>query len=544
MRLGRQYAAASLVLLALWQGFAMLHVLPPQAVPAPLTILIQGWADRALYADALGATLQSVALGFVIGEVAATIVAIACCLSEASELALRGIGIVLYALPPLVLTPLLTVLLRGGQPQVILAAIGVYFPVLSATLVGLRQIDPRCADLIALYGGGKFALLRHVRLFAAMPTLLAGLRMAAPAAVLGAMLGEFGGGRPGLGALLLSTMGAGNPARAWGVALVATLLSVSLYGLFSVGSARLRRGAVPSLLALSSGLRARGAAATHPARLVAGTLASAAIPLVIWQVAPFLLGISPILLRTPSGVMQYLLQGPDAADARQTLLAAMMQTLPLSLAGLAGGLGCALAAALLLSFSKRAERLVMPPLLFLQSVPLVVLIPAIVLVAGRGIGATLLVASLVTFFPAMIVLMEGILLVPQAPIDMVRLYGASRFAIARYVTLPAALPFLCAAARIVAPSALLGVMVAEWLATGTGMGDLLNEARSTLDYGMIWSVALVSVVVSTGFYVAAEAAEGVLLQGRARKEESSSFLKKRTKKLLCLYAKLPSSLQK
>jgi len=115
---------------------------------------------------------------------------------------------------------------------------------------------------------------------------------------------------------------------------------------------------------------------------------------------------------------------------------------------------------------------------------------------------------------------------------------------ARNITLPAALPFLCAAARIVAPSALLGVMVAEWLATGTGMGDLLNEARSTLDYGMIWSVALVSVVVSTGFYVAAEAAEGVLLQGRARKEESSSFLKKRTKKLLCLYAKLPSSLQK
>jgi sulfonate transport system permease protein len=288
-----------------------------------------------------------------------------------------------------------------------------------------------------------------------------------------------------------------------------------LYGLFSIGSARLRRHAVPSLLALSSGLRARGAASTHPARLVAGTLASAVIPLIIWQAAPSLLGISPILLRTPSGVMQYLFQGPDAAEARQTLLTALMQTLPLALLGLAGGLGCALAAALLVSLTERAERLVMPPLLFLQSVPLVVLIPAIVLVAGRGIGATLLVASLVTFFPAMIVLMEGILLVPQAPIDMVRLYGANRFAVARYVTLPAALPFLCAAARIVAPSALLGVMVAEWLATGIGMGDLLNEARSMLDYGMIWSVALVTVVLSTGFYVAVEAVESLLMQRRA-----------------------------
>jgi ABC-type nitrate/sulfonate/bicarbonate transport system permease component len=126
-----------------------------------------------------------------------------------------------------------------------------------------------------------------------------------------------------------------------------------------------------------------------------------------------------------------------------------------------------------------------------------------------------LVASLVTFFPAMIVLMEGILLVPRAPVDMLRLYGAGRFAVARYITLPAALPFLCAAARIVAPSALLGVMVAEWLATGTGMGDLLNEARSTLDYGMIWSVALVTVVLSTGFYLAVEAIEGLLMRRRA-----------------------------
>jgi ABC-type nitrate/sulfonate/bicarbonate transport system permease component len=514
MRLAGQYAAATVLLLLLWQGLVMLHVLPPQAIPAPLTILRQAWTDRALYAEALPATLHSVALGLVIGELAAAVVAVACIVSRASEFALAGIGIVLYALPPLVLTPLLTVLLRGSQPQVILAAIGVYFPVLSATLVGLRQIDPRCADLIALYGGGKFALLRHVRLFAAMPTLLAGLRMAAPAAVLGAMLGEFGGGRAGLGAMLLSTMGAGNPARAWGVALVATLLSVLLYGLFSIGSARLRRGAVPSLLALSSGLRARGKAA-RPAWLLVGTLASAAIPLVIWQIAPNLLGISPILLRTPVGVMHYLLDGPDAADARQTLLTALMQTMPLALAGLATGLGCALAAALFVSLTKGAERLLMPPLLFLQSVPLVVLIPAIVLMAGRGAGATLLVASLVTFFPAMIVLMEGILLVPRAPIDMLRLYGAGRFAIVRYVTLPAALPFLCAAARIVAPSALLGVMVAEWLATGIGMGDLLNEARSTLDYGMIWSVALVTVVLSTGFYLAVEAVEGLLMRRRA-----------------------------
>ncbi len=48
--------------------------------------------------------------------------------------------------------------------------------------------------------------------------------------------------------------------------------------------------------------------------------------------------------------------------------------------------------------------------------------------------------------------------------------------------------------------ALLGVMIAEWLATGTGLGNLLNQSRGYLDYGMIWTVAAVSVLLSVVFY--------------------------------------------
>jgi ABC-type nitrate/sulfonate/bicarbonate transport system permease component len=43
-------------------------------------------------------------------------------------------------------------------------------------------------------------------------------------------------------------------------------------------------------------------------------------------------------------------------------------------------------------------------------------------------------------------------------------------------------------------------MIAEWLATGRGVGNLLNQSRGMLDYGMIWSVAVVSVIVSIGLY--------------------------------------------
>ena len=62
------------------------------------------------------------------------------------------------------------------------------------------------------------------------------------------------------------------------------------------------------------------------------------------------------------------------------------------------------------------------------------------------------------------------------------------------------------------PSLLLGVMIAEWLATGTGLGNLLNEARGRMDYGTIWSVAVVSVSVAVALHTAAASLERRVLR--------------------------------
>jgi sulfonate transport system permease protein len=54
-------------------------------------------------------------------------------------------------------------------------------------------------------------------------------------------------------------------------------------------------------------------------------------------------------------------------------------------------------------------------------------------------------------------------------------------------------------------------MIAEWLATGTGLGNLLNQSRGYLDYGMIWTVAVVSVLVSVLFHQSVAALEARVL---------------------------------
>lgn len=96
-------------------------------------------------------------------------------------------------------------------PRITLAALGVYFVTMSATVIGLSQHDSRAADLVRAYGGGKWQVLWRVQLRGALPAILSGFRIAAPAAVLGAILAEFGGGgRWGLGTYLLGSLGRGN----------------------------------------------------------------------------------------------------------------------------------------------------------------------------------------------------------------------------------------------------------------------------------------------------------------------------------------------
>jgi hypothetical protein len=95
----------------------------------------------------------------------------------------------------------------------------------------------------------------------------------------------------------------------------------------------------------------------------------------------------------------------------------------------------------------------------------------------------------------------------------------------RYVAVPHAIPYLLTAARLAAPRALLGVMIAEYLATGTGLGNLLNDSRGRMEYGMIWTVSAVAVLVAVIITAAVGMAERWVwrrhsVSGRARSSEA------------------------
>ena len=239
------------------------------------------------------------------------------------------------------------------------------------------------------------------------------------------------------------------------------------------------------------------------------------MPFLLWWACIALfqsMGVSDIVLRSPLGVWEHLLLTEDAAANLDRLVQALAQTLPYAVLGMLAGLAVAFGLAVAGTVWPRLGQTLLPVSLVTQSMPLVALTPLVVLVFGRGGTSMLVVTVSVTFFPAFVTIAQGLALVPATVQDFVRAYGGGKFRQLQLIALPWSLPYLCAAARLAAPRAFLGVMIAEWLATGTGVGNLLNESRGVLDFGMIWSVAVAAIVIAVGLTAAVAAIERAVLR--------------------------------
>ncbi len=500
-------------LLLVWEVAGRLQWVGQGALPAPSAVLQHLWVDRADYPAHVWGTVRTAFAGFVIGNLIAVAFGLLFVWSRSAGRIMSGVNITLFAMPAIALVPILVIALQSDTPRVVLAALSVYYPTMVATVLGLSQVDARLCDLVRVYGGGDWAIVRRVRLRSGLPTLLAGLRVAAPAAVLGSLLAEFGsGGNAGLGTYLIGSLGRAEPARLWGIGLSATAISALAY--FSVDA--LARRFAGDTQSATTQLGQSGVAVAEPrVQRIAIGFAAALLPFVFWWgcVQLFLgLGVSEVVLRDPLDVFRHLFTNENAAESMQRLTEALAQTLPYTLAGMAAGLAFATALAVAGTVWRSLGQTLLPVSLVSQSMPLVALTPLVVLVFGRGAATILVVTVSVTFFPAFVTIAQGLALVPATVLDVVRAYGGGRLRRMRLIALPWALPYFCAAARLAAPRAFLGVMIAEWLATGTGIGNLLNESRGMMDFGMIWSVAVVAIVIAVALHAAVSAVERVVLR--------------------------------
>jgi len=223
-----------LSLLAVWQLIVTLTGVPKFILPPPATVL-STFIDRfgLLSRHALITGIEIVAglfLGSVIGIASAIMLTL---MSSARRWALP-LMVISQSLPVFALAPLLTLWFGYGMgSKIVMATLIIYFPVTAATFDGLRHTRPAMLDLARTMNASSFAVLRHIRLPAALPSISSGIRVATSVAPIGAIVGEWVGSSQGLGFLMLQANGRMQTDMMFAALFFLCIMAYSLYCLVS-----------------------------------------------------------------------------------------------------------------------------------------------------------------------------------------------------------------------------------------------------------------------------------------------------------------------
>lgn len=183
--------------------------------------------------------------------------------------------------------------------------------------------------------------------------------------------------------------------------------------------------------------------------------------LAVWEAVVRLQGIPPYILPAPSAIAQSLwTDGPS-------LFGSLLVTLRITLAALAAAALFGGAIALLFSRSRLLELSLFPYAVILQVTPIVAIAPLVIIWVREPFLALLVCAWIVAFFPIVSNTTVGLNSADRNLMALFRLYGASPGQILLYLRLPTALPYFLAGLRISGGLALIGAVVAEFVA-GTG----------------------------------------------------------------------------
>jgi ABC-type nitrate/sulfonate/bicarbonate transport system permease component len=231
----------------------------------------------------------------------------------------------------------------------------------------------------------------------------------------------------------------------------------------------------------------------------------------LWVLALKLFDVSTYVGKGPMDVVDILFVDEDAPALRSEIAGLLGRTLiDAGIGFLAGMLAAVVLAAVVVRF-RAAESAIMPVALILQTVPLIALAPMLILLVGRGYSIVAVMSAVVVLFPALVNIVVGLRSVNPQMRDVVLVYGGSPASVLRKVAFPSALPAFFASVRIAVPASMTGALLAEWLATGKGIGYAVVSAASRSQIGKVWALVVVITLVSLLLYLVAQLVEAAVL---------------------------------
>ncbi len=220
------------IVLGMWELTVRWRQIPVYLLPAPSRIAQAFLAQPGYYLAALAVTLGEALAGLVLGASVGIAIAALVSLRPQVERGVMTLAILVKSTPLAAIAPLLTIWLGFGVlPKVIITALLTFFVTLVNVLVGLQSAEQDMLDLMRIYRATPWQVLIHLRAWLALPYLFAALRVAAPLALVGAVIAEWTGASSGLGRVMWLAYSNLNLPPMFAAVFALSLSGMAAYGL-------------------------------------------------------------------------------------------------------------------------------------------------------------------------------------------------------------------------------------------------------------------------------------------------------------------------
>jgi ABC-type nitrate/sulfonate/bicarbonate transport system permease component len=190
-------------------------------------------SSASLLGTSLLDTAREAAIGALFGFPAAVCAAVVAATLTRTRATLDRVAVIVQTTPAVAVGPILVTVIDRALVPMITAGLGAFFLTYLTAVPNFAAIRESSAEYLTAAGAGRWRVLWLVRLPATLPVFVEGLRLAAPAALVGALLGEWFGFDTGIGALLLAAQANGQRELLWACAVTVTAASLAAYALLT-----------------------------------------------------------------------------------------------------------------------------------------------------------------------------------------------------------------------------------------------------------------------------------------------------------------------
>ena len=231
-----------------------------------------------------------------------------------------------------------------------------------------------------------------------------------------------------------------------------------------------------------------------------------AVTVAAWQAIITINDVPEYVVPPPSGVWESLNSDFD------TLWSNTKPTAIESVGGfLIGSLG-AILLAIVFVHSRIMQRMFLPIVIVIRTIPVVAIAPVLVLMLGNGLAPKIVIAALISFFPTLVNMVEGLQSVDSQSVELFRVLSASKWEVFWKLRIYKSLPFLFASLKIASTASVIGAVVAEWIGSDEGLGALIILATFNFRTSLLYATMVFASILALVLFAAIALLERVVIR--------------------------------